>query len=206
MYTHQMRFNPAVFLLLGACSCNGGKATQEQGQPPASSGEVSTKEALPIGGDASPEATSSGLAWLVLHDVQGLYGGRALYLRPDGSVVVQVVAVEEAGLVDRHFETSLDDEARAGIAKLLEEHDFQKMLVESRPGIPDEARAVIAVGYGDGGQHSVAKWAGVSHEGFTALYGHLVSIADKAATGEPIYTGAFDYNWRPDGADWSSLD
>jgi hypothetical protein len=201
-----MRFVPLVFLLLGACSCSGGQATQEQRQPPASSGDASTAEAPPKGGDASTDAASSGFAWLMLHDVQGMFGGRALYLRPDGSVVVQVVAVEEAGLVDRHFETRLDDEARAGIAGLLQEHEFQKMLVESRPGIPDEARAVIAVGYGDGSEHTVAKWAGVSHEGFSALYGHLVGIVDKAASGEPSHTGAFDYHWRPGGADWSSID
>ncbi|RLB52933.1 MAG: hypothetical protein DRJ42_13415 [Deltaproteobacteria bacterium] len=209
-----MNFTVGLLVSLAACSSNDGAPADEPEHTPSSSGggehteapaEDPVAETQPTS-DPTLEEASGEFEWLMFHDIQGLHGGRALYIRPDGTMVAQKVSVGEPyGLRDNRFEGALDADARARIAELLVEHDVRAMVVPNRPGIPDEARAVLVVRFRDGTVTHLAKWNGVRYEPFSALYRHLMGIADALAAGSPSHEGAFDYSWRPDGVTWPPL-
>lgn len=142
-------------------------------------------------------------AWLMLTDIQGLYGGRALYVLPNDGFVVQIVGPSPHGLEDRRYTGALSEAQRAGITALLEQHDLRTMQVPQRPGIPDEVLVQLNVGFADGTEAQAAKWSGVAHEGFSALYGHLVVLAKALPkTGEASPVVPYDHRWRPEDVTW----
>jgi len=140
---------------------------------------------------------------LMLHDIQGLYGGRALYIRPDGSAVVQDVRVgADDGLEDRRFEFHVPEAELDAFARALRETGFREREFPDRLGIPDEARAVLWVRFMDGEARGVGQWEGARHPAFSAVVAPLAELMDRAARGPAYATVPYDHAWRPDGVAW----
>jgi hypothetical protein len=149
---------------------------------------------------------SSDFTWLMLHDIQGLYGGRALYIRPDGSVIVQVVESREPdGLEDARYEGALDAGARTRIVEALTAADFRNLDVPDRLGVPDEARAVLVVRYADGVVHRAAKWQDDEHAEFVRITTVVMEVARMITASSAPMRVPFDWEWRPSGVDWPPL-
>lgn len=140
---------------------------------------------------------------VVLRDVQGLWGGHALWAWDEGKVVVQVVGktpMGRTGLWEKRYERKLTADQWAEIERLIGAHHFLTLEVKDRYGEPDEPRPSITVVTRDGVRRKVAKWAGDEHTDFDSLYAHLRGLCD-GVEGQPIYEGPFDWDWRPEGFD-----
>lgn len=137
---------------------------------------------------------------LSLNDVQGLNGGRNVYIRGDGVAFAQVVTPKEgSGFQERRFEFTLVARDWEELAKLVENHRFFEIRVPERGGSPDEARPALSLDLWTGEIGSVSKWAGDKHADFDALYAWLIACAESAGKGKPQFEGAYDPEWRPDG-------
>lgn len=136
---------------------------------------------------------------LTLRDVQGLEGGRNLYLSGDGGGVVQVVTPVPDGLRERRFAFSLDARAWDEFAKLIETHRFLEIRIPDRAGIPDEARPELALELWTGESGRASKWISDKHADFDAVYTWALARADAASKVPPSLEGNYDPEWRPDG-------
>ncbi len=152
---------------------------------------------------ASARAESDTARWdsVVLLDVQGLFGGRDLWIAADGKAVCRIVSPPgrgEKGLQETRYEFDLSEEQRAALNELLRKHDFFSIRIRDRPGVPDEARPTVFVTSG-ARSHAVGKWANDRHRNFDPIYQALLGIADSAKKGEPVHRGAWDRTWWPEG-------
>ncbi len=140
----------------------------------------------------------------VLHDVQGLWGGHALWVSEDGTAVVQVVGKAppgQSGLWEKRYNIKLTGDQRAEVERLAGVHHFLVLKVKERPGVPDEAHPIIAITTKDGVTAKASKWAGDKSPDFDPLYDYLVGICRGADNGQSIHEGAYDWEWRPEGFD-----
>jgi len=139
--------------------------------------------------------------WVVLLDVQGLFGGRDLWLAADGTAHCRTVGPPrqgEARLPERRFSFTAPAGDLDELRRLLAARDVAAIRTPARYGVPDEARPVICVQSG-GERHAVAKWARDVHPEFDAIYGLLVRIVNRGAAGTPIAERARGRNWHPAG-------
>src|SRR5574341_1392144 len=121
-----------------------------------------------------------------LYDVQGLWGGRRIYVEGTKRVVVQLV---EPTMLERRFEFALPQGELKRLLDLFVENDFMTIQPQERAGIPDEGRPRIMLANGNGEKWQVAKWAGVKDERFDTLYRAMLRLAALAQKGEPVYRG-----------------
>lgn len=121
-----------------------------------------------------------GLERVILRDVQGLWGGRDLWLSGDGRLVVNVVDPRKGATAVSQYGLQLGGDQLADTAKLVAARDFFKIEIPGRPGVPDEARPTINVRLTDGTEKAVAKWANDKHADFDAIYHHLLSLCKLA--------------------------
>lgn len=135
---------------------------------------------------------------IVLRDVQGLEGGRNVYVRADGAVDVQVVTPTETGLHERRYAFNLKAADLKVLLSLLEKHPLAKVCVPQRPGIPDKARPEIALHRSGGGITTVAKWEDDRHPDFDAIYIHLLTLAETDQHRKPTWEGEYAPDWRPE--------
>lgn len=141
---------------------------------------------------------------VVLHDVQGLRGGRALWAGEGGAAVVQVVGKPPPGqdaLWERRYEVRLTADQWAEVGRLVEAHHFLTLKVPERRGIPDESHPVIAVVTKAGATARAMKWAGDEHPDFDPVYRYLLDLCRGAEAGKPVHEGKYDWEWRPEGFD-----
>lgn len=120
---------------------------------------------------------------IVLLDVQGLFGGRELWLSADGSAWARTVGPPRQGdprLPERRWAFTVDPSDMDELARLLAEHDLAEMRIPDRPGVPDEARPIVCVQRGED-LRAVAKWARDRHAGFDAIYGLLKRLVNRTA-------------------------
>jgi hypothetical protein len=140
------------------------------------------------------------IEWLLWHDIQGLFGGRALYLKSDGTALARIV---ERRPELRH-RGALTPAQMKTLAQALHDADFLHTTVPDRMGIPDEARAVLVVRFASGEERRLEKWAGVRHGGFDAINSLMRTLTDHLAqTGSSERTD-FDGEWQPEGP-WPDL-
>lgn len=147
----------------------------------------------------SPPGTYDGLSTLVLRDVQGLFGGRDLWIRADGTTIIRTVRPPkpgESGMQEVRYagKPAIDD-----LKLLLARHDPFTMKIPERFGVPDEARPTLIVRLASGKTVTVAKWANQKHEDFDALYAWLMAQEEAAVTSAPTFRGACVHAWKPDG-------
>jgi hypothetical protein len=123
-----------------------------------------------------------------LYDVQGLWGGRRIYVEGTKRVVAQLV---EPTMRERRYEFALRQDDLKRLLDLFVENDFLTIRPPERAGIPDEARPSIRLVNEDGDEREVAKWAGVTDERFDRLYQALLRLEALAQEGEPVYRGPY---------------
>ena len=131
------------------------------------------------------------LQTLTLRDVQGLYGGRDVWIAADGGCHVRTV---EVGVEKRYAGKIQIDDLKALLAK----HDLKKIRIPERPGIPDEARPTL-IWRAEKDVVKVAKWDGQSDVDFDAIYGWLLKQAKEIATSKPLHDGRWEPDWKPEG-------
>ncbi len=146
---------------------------------------------------ATPPPPDS-LASVALYDVQGLYGGRNLYLTGEGTLLVSTVT---PGLREQRHRLQLPAADVAALERLLfDAHPIGAIAIPERMGVPDEARPALRVTTRAGAEREVAKWANDVHEDFDALYRALLALETRAVEeGERVFDGEFSWDWRPDG-------
>ncbi len=140
---------------------------------------------------------------IALLDVQGLEGGRNIFIFGSGETVVQSVNPNKQkgiGLFEERYNLSLGPSQIKELIKAFIEEDFLTITIKDRPGVPDEARPEIILVNPSGSSHKIAKWYNDFHQAFGALYYRLLSIAKKARNTKPILTRKWNGNdYRPKG-------
>jgi len=136
----------------------------------------------------------------VLHDVQGLGGGHAIWAAEDRTALVQVVGEPPAGqrgLWEKRYKIKLTAEQWAEVERLVGAHHLLTAKVPERSGVPDEAHSIIVVVTRSGATVKVRKWANDKHPDFDPVYAYLLGLCRSEA--ELVREGKFDWGWRPDG-------
>jgi hypothetical protein len=140
----------------------------------------------------------------VLHDIQGLRGGRALWVGEDGAAVVQVVGqapAGQSGLWEKRYNLRLTGEQWAEVERLAGAHHFLTLKFKERPAVPDESHAIIAIVTKAGTSAKATKLGSNPQSDFDPLYKYLIDICDGVGTVRPVHEGVFDWDWRPVGFD-----
>lgn len=136
----------------------------------------------------------------VLHDVQGLFGGHAVWAAEDQTAFVQVVGpppAGQSGLWEKRYKTTLTADQWAEVERLVGAHHLAAVKVPERPGVPDEAHPVIMAVPTAGAAVKVRKWANDKHPDFDPVYSYLLRLC--RAGGDLVREGAFEWEWRPAG-------
>jgi hypothetical protein len=144
---------------------------------------------------------SDELGQVVLLDVQGLWGGRDVWISMDGKAVCRLVTRPQkgqSGLQETRYSFELSKEQLATLAECLKKHNFLAIKTTDRYGVPDESRPVIFVKSSEG-THAVAKWANDKHKDFDPIYESLVKIAESGTKGTEIGQGSVERGWYPNG-------
>lgn len=140
--------------------------------------------------DGNAPKAKPDLQEVVLRDVQGLWGGQDLSLRGNGRLIVTLVDPRKGDKAVSQYGLLLSQPRVAEVARLIAEHDFLKIEIPKRHGVPDEARPTITVRFADGTERTVAKWANDKHADFDAIYRHLLALCDLAAKeGKLLFQG-----------------
>jgi hypothetical protein len=136
-----------------------------------------------LGDETQPAAAS-----IELYDVQGLWGGRRIYVEGTRRAVVQLI---QPGMLERRYEFAPGDDDIQQILDLFVENDFLTIKPNERPGIPDEARPRITLVNAAGVKWAVDKWAGAKDERFDAIYRALLRLEELTKTLDPVYSGPY---------------
>jgi len=126
---------------------------------------------------------------IVLLDVQGLFGGRNIYLSFDGVGFVQLV---RPGQEEKRYRIKLTELELVELKKCIQENDFLNLNIVERLGVPDEAYPTIILIFKDGKSKSVSKWANDTNRQFDALYYWILRQERFVENKKPIYSGAYD--------------
>lgn len=129
-----------------------------------------------------------------LHDVHGLWGGRACYVWGTGQVVARVAPVPQS---EERYVHTLPPGDIVRLVMALIETDFVTLTFPERLGLPDEARPTIVVCNSAGAVRRVSKWANEAHAGFQQVYALLCGFVAQAQQGERIYQGPFEQQFTP---------
>jgi hypothetical protein len=107
-------------------------------------------------------------AWFEFYDVQGLWGGRRIYVEGIKRAVVQLI---QPKMLERRYEFAPGKDEIIRLLDLFVANDFLTIQPSERPGIPDEVRPRITLVNAAGDKWAVAKWAGVKDERFDRYTG-----------------------------------
>jgi len=138
---------------------------------------------------------------VVLLDVQGLFGGRNVWVSHDGTGWCKIVRRPkpgETGLMEMLYRVKLSQDETAALAELVRAHDVSSIRMRDRSGVPDEGRPAIYLS-ADGKEAAVEKWANDKNDDFDAIYASLVKIADAAKETEQVRWGPYQAGWTPEG-------
>jgi uncharacterized protein (TIGR02246 family) len=127
-----------------------------------------------------------------LHDIQGLFGGTALWASEDRTAIVQVVFQGS----EKRRRVRLTDAQWAEVERLVTLHGFLTLKLTHRDGAMDEATPTITVTTKDGTTAEVWKWIGEKHPDFDAVLAYLRGLA--RLDGDLVFEGAYS-EWRPEG-------
>ena len=135
-----------------------------------------------------------------LQDVQGLFGGHAIWAAEDRTAIVQVVGpppAGQSGLWEKRYKNTLTAEQWSEVERLVGAHRMATVKMPERPGVPDEAHPIIVAVLKAGGMAKVRKWANDKHPDFDPVYAYLLGLC--RARGELVREGVFEWEWRPAG-------
>lgn len=159
---------------------------------------------LMTGGCGDRSQTPVSLRSFILHDVQGLDGGQALWVDEDGSAILQVVRPSPPekkilGLWEKRYTLKLSDQQKTEVEQMASARHILAIKTGEKYGIPDEANRLIVLVTTDGQTFKVSRWDHEKHPDFNAFCGYLQGLCHPPPGEKPIYEGAFDWDWRPDG-------
>ncbi len=135
-----------------------------------------------------------------LHDVQGLFGGRAIWASQDRTAFIQVVGplpVGQSELWEKRYWTKLTFEQWAEVERLVGAHHLLSAKMRERSGAPDEAHPIIVMVPRVGATAKVRKWANDEQSDFDPVYAYLIGLCQT--NGELVHEVAFNWEWRPEG-------
>ncbi len=133
---------------------------------------------------ATPAPPVEKLDQVALFDVQALWGGHNLWIKADGKAIGSFITPsggktkDAGGFRELRYEMVLSPEQRATLLGLVNKHHFFSVETKNRHGVPDEARPMIFIKSGSR-THSVAKWAGDTHEHFDPIYRFLKTPSNR---------------------------
>lgn len=155
-------------------------------------------------GDSQMSESPVPLRSFALHDVHGMSGGQALWIAEDGTAVLQVVGPPspgKAGLWEKRYKFRITPDQRGEMERLAGVHRLLTQKPSDRSGVPDEAHPIILAVTKEGEAVKVRKWANDKHSDFDSLYDYLLKLSRAPAGEKPVYEGAYDWDWRPEGFD-----
>lgn len=152
-------------------------------------------------GSSQAEPPTQKLKQMILLDVQGLFGGRELWVYPDGKAIARLVRVPQSEKTKSSFEETryefiFSQKQNTQLLYLIKKHHFFSMKTKDRYGVPDEARPIIYIKSGSK-THSVGKWDNDQHKDFDPVYQYLLQIIQSAKSGKKTYDGDYDPSWQP---------
>lgn len=135
-----------------------------------------------------------------LRDVQGLWGGRDLWIKGNGKAIVQFVgrAGRVSGGKAARYAFTVPPADMKALRNHLKTQRFFAITTKKRPGVPDEARPIIYVRTG-GRAAAKAQWANDKHPQFDAIYQLLLRIAKSGRSGKRLGMSKHDFGWSPAG-------
>lgn len=118
---------------------------------------------------------------ICLLDVQGLYGGRNIWITSDGQITFQKVSIPEKNsdqqhLIEKIYTWQLNSDEIANLNTIIANANLKNLEIPKRLGIPDEAHPIIFVRENDNEYH-VMKWANDMNERFDSVYMHLMKLS-----------------------------
>lgn len=150
-------------------------------------------------GNATARFLGSASQWskckIVLHDVQGLFGGRDICIDGLHDCIISLVS---QGLQEKRFRMKLFPEETYVLRRLCIEGDLAALKIKERPGLPDEARPEITLTNAAGETCSVAKWAGDKVPEFDNVYEALMALERKTQNKKPEYEGKYEPAEKPE--------
>ncbi len=156
------------------------------------------------GSDGERANHAGNFSKIVLQDVQGLWGGRDLWLSEDGSGMCRVVDQSgdkaNPGPREKRYRIAMSPTEVGALRSVLGRWNFAAIESSSRPGIPDEACPRICLD--DGKKANVAyRWMGDVKKGdaFQEIYLALKKVVETAAAENPVHSGPLDWKWYPEG-------
>jgi hypothetical protein len=140
------------------------------------------------------------LKTILLHDVQGLFGGCALWVGEDRTAFIQVVdrpPTGASGVWEKRYKKKLTDDHWAAIERLVGAHNLLTVKMPERLGVPDEARPIIIFLTRSGTTVKLRKWINDKHPDFDPVYTYLLGICQDQ--GELLQEGQYMWEWCPTG-------
>jgi hypothetical protein len=152
---------------------------------------------------ACEEAPRSGplpLKAVILLDVEGMQGGRNLWLSEDGVGVVQVIGpAGSGGLPEKRYRVRFGRDAVAEAERLAGAHRFPELKLRLGVGPPGGGHPLVAVLTKAGTRSMSIKRESDPHSDFDPVYEHLLRLGQQLDGAELVYNGAFSWDWHPEG-------
>lgn len=138
---------------------------------------------------------------VILLDVEGMQGGRNLWLSSDGTAIVQVVGhlTGAGGLPEKRYRVRFDKTAATEAERLVGAHRFLDLNLRLRVGEPGGGHPRITVLTKAGGRSTSIKREHDREPDFDPLYWHLLNLAHQLDGADLIHESVFDWDWHPDG-------
>ena len=142
---------------------------------------------------------------IALIDVQGLWGGRNIFILGSGKIFVQVVYREPkksgslSPLLEKRYVLSLADDEIRKLINVFIENDFITINLKDRPGIPDEAMPTIILVNGKGQMYKISKWESDKDIRFDTIYQEILLLETRIKNLETVFTGIYDSKFMPEG-------
>ena len=131
-----------------------------------------------------------------LDGMNGLWGGRRIYVSRAGRTVAQVVSRTKH---EQRYEFTLDEARVRSLFAACVENDLLTVPCSERPGIPDETCLVVTLVNGAGERRAVHRWAGDRQARFDGVCALLSQIEALTAGRTPTYSGPFAWEYVPEG-------
>jgi len=130
---------------------------------------------------------------IALQDIQGLWGGTAIYLEGSGVCLIRIVHHQN----EKRFTLKLSLEETTALRKACIEADLLTVQIKDRPGMMDEARPRIILRNAEGKTHELAKWVSDAIPRFDQVYKPLLALRKKTENLKPKYEGEYQRDWKP---------
>lgn len=137
---------------------------------------------------------------IALYGVQGLYGGRNIWITKDSNITVQKVDVSgtrNEGLVEELYQWQLSKEQLNELSNSIKKADIKNLKIPKRLGVPDEAYNLLYVRDAQGNTSTHFKWDDDLCFGFDLVYDLLIHIASDVQNHQAYSTGKYN-NACPD--------